>query len=286
MTSKSFWITLFSLGCLGIYLFVSAPPPLDDQKTRHSTIPVEQMFALLQAENAAARLIWTREIVGEGKKVDLKFDEHWRDADLEAGPLPALFLRETAKSMEKSPVRLSLFLGSDYPISPDNRFEGLQQEKFQALRQSRQAQFFYVPDTGLHTGMFADIAVAAPCIECHNKHEQSPKHDWQLNDVMGAATWMYPAPEVSLEEMLKAIMVLHQGIQDAYAAYLEKVKTFAHPPVIGEHWPRDGYYLPSLEVFMQAFLQHTAQHTLPALGALSNSRKNNKLKESVHDMVE
>jgi adenylate cyclase len=68
-TSKSFWITLFSLGCLSIYLFVSAPPPLDDQKTLQANIPVEQMFTLLQAENAAARLIWTREIVGEGKKV-------------------------------------------------------------------------------------------------------------------------------------------------------------------------------------------------------------------------
>jgi hypothetical protein len=79
---------------------------------------------------------------------------------------------------------------------------------------------------------------------------------------------------------------LHQGIQDAYAAYLKKVKTFAHPPVIGEHWPRDGYYLPSQEVFMQAFLQSTAQHTLPVLGTLSNVRQNNKLKESGHDTVE
>jgi adenylate cyclase len=286
MTSKSFWIRLFTLGCLGIYLFINAPPPLDDQKTQQATIPVEQMFTLLQAENAAARLIWTKEIVGEGKKLGLKFDEHWRDADLEAGPLPALFLRETAKSMEKSPVRLSLFLGSDYPISPDNRFEGLQQEKFQALRQSQQAQFFYVPDIGLHTGMFADIAVAAPCIECHNKHEQSPKHDWQLNDIMGAATWMYPASVVTLEDMLKAVMVLHQGIQDAYAAYLKKVKTFTHPPIIGELWPRDGYYLPSLEVFMQAFLQSTAQHTLPVLGTLSNTRQKTKLKEPSHDTVE
>lgn len=286
MTSKSFWITLFSLGCLGIYLFVSAPPPLDEQKPPQAAIPVERMFTLLQAENAAARLLWTKEIVGEGKKVGLKFDEHWRDADLEAGPLPALFLRETAKSMEKSPLRLSLFLGSDYPISPDNRFEGLQQEKFQALRQSRQAQFFYVPDTGLQTAMFADVAVAPPCVECHNKHEQSPKHDWRLNDIMGAATWMYPASEVSLEDMLKAVTVLHQGIKDAYAAYLEKVKTFAKPPVIGERWPRDGYYLPSLDVFMQAFLQSTAQHTLPALGVLSNARQNSPPKESGHDTVE
>jgi hypothetical protein len=286
MTNKSFWITLFSLGCLAIYLFVSAPPLLDEKNTEQATIPVEQLFTLLQAENAAARALWTQEIVGEGKKSGLKFDEHWRDIDLEAGPLPALFLRETAKSMERSPLRLSLFLGSDYPISPNNRFEGLQQEKFQILRQSQQPQFFYVPDTGLQTGMFADIAIEAPCVDCHNKHPQAPKNDWHLNDVMGAATWMYPASAVSQADTLKAIMVLHQGIQDAYSAYLEKVKTFAHPPVIGERWPRDGYYLPSLDVFMQAFLQRTAQHTLPALGAVSNARQNNKLKDSSRDTAE
>ena len=273
MTNKSFWITLASLTCLGIYLFVSAPLPLAVSKAQTASIPVEQMFTLLQAENAAARLLWTSEIVGEGKKVGLKFDEHWRDVDLEAGPLPALFLRETAKSMEKSPVRLSLFLGSDYPISPNNRFEGLQQEKFKILRQSQHPQFFYVPDIQRYTAMFADFAVAQPCIDCHNNHEQSPKHDWQLNDVMGAATWMYPASAVSLEDLLKAVMVLHQGIQEAYGAYLGKVKTYAKPPVIGERWPRDGYFLPSVDVFMQAFLQRTAQHTLPVLGALANDLK-------------
>jgi adenylate cyclase len=55
MTNKSYWTTLFSLGCLGIYLFVTVPPPLADQKIQQPTIPVEQMFTLLQSENAAAR---------------------------------------------------------------------------------------------------------------------------------------------------------------------------------------------------------------------------------------
>lgn len=255
MTRKSFWITVIVLLCLGIYLFGSTPPPLEEQKTRQANIPVERLFTLLQAENAAARMLWTKEIVGAGTKVGLKFDEHWRDADLEAGPLPALFLRETAKSLEKNPFQLSLFLGSDYPISPDNRLVGLQAEKFQTLRKSQQPQFFHVPDIGLHTGMFADVAVAAPCVDCHNKHEQSPKTDWQLNGVMGAATWMYPDSTVTIEDMLKATTVLHQGIQEAYTGYLEKVKTFAQPPVIGERWPSEGYYLPSLEVFMQEFLR-------------------------------
>lgn len=180
------------------------------------------MFTLLQAENSAVRSLWTRDIVGDGSKVGLKFDERWRDDNIEAGPLPALFLRETAKSLEKSPLRLSLFLGSDYPISPDNRFEGLQQEKFQNLRQTQQPQFFFMPDIGLYSGMFADVAVVEPCVDCHNKHEESPKDDWKLNDVMGGTTWMYPGRFVSIEELINAVTVLHQGIRDAYRNYLEK----------------------------------------------------------------
>lgn len=271
MSNKAFWITFSALTCLGIYLFASAPPPLDDSKLKQ-TIPVEQMFILLQAENSAVRSLWTRDIVGDGSKVGLKFDERWRDDDIEAGPLPALFLRETAKSLEKSPLRLSLFLGSDYPISPDNRFEGLQQEKFQTLRQTQQPQFFFMPDIGLYSGMFADVAVAEPCVDCHNKHEESPKDDWKLNDVMGGTTWMYPDRFVSIEELINAVTALHQGIRDAYRNYLEKAKTFGKPPVIGENWPREGYFLPSVEVYMQEVLKRTSPHTVSLLSSLVNQK--------------
>ena len=282
MINKSFWISMLALVCVGIYLFVSAPPPLPETARMQPSIPVERLFDLLQAENAAVRAMWTQEIVGQGKKVGLKFDEHWRDADLEAGPLPALFLRETAKNLEKSPVRISLFLGSDYPISSDNRFEGLQKDKFAVLRQTQQPQYFYIPDIDRHTAMFADVAVAEPCVECHNKHEQSPKHDWRLHDIMGATTWMYPASRVSVEEILHALTVLHNGFYEAYSTYLDKVKLFKLPPVIGDKWPRDGYFLPSTETFMQAVLERTAQHTLMALGALAVVKKNGTVEEKPH----
>jgi len=282
MTNKTFWISLFVLTCLGIYLFVSAPPPLPEKSTAQASIPVERLFELVQTENAAVRALWTQEIVGQGIKAGLKFSEHWRDAESEAGPLPALFLRETAKSLEKSPVRLSLFLGSDYPISPDNRFEGMQKDKFEQLRQTRQPQFFYIPDIERHTAMFADVAVAEPCVECHNKHQQSPKHDWRLHDIMGATTWMYPTQKVSTEEVLKTLVVLHDGFRDAYTAYLEKVKTFKKLPVIGNKWPREGYFLPDVETFMQAVLERTAQHTLPALGALATAKDTGAVEVKPH----
>jgi adenylate cyclase len=270
MAKQKFWITCLALGVLSIYLFVSAPPPLAEKTAVDAAIPAERMFEILKAENDVVRAMWTKEVVGAGKQIGLKFDERWREADVEAGPLPALFLRETAKSLEKNPSSLSLFLGSDYPINSANRFEGLQLEKFQAVKQTLKPQFFFMPDIQMWVAMFSDVAVVEGCIQCHNKHEQSPKHDWKLHDVMGATTWMYPSGSVSMDELLRTLTALRQGFKDAYEAYLEKVRKFANPPAIGEHWPTEGYFLPASEVFMGEIAKRTAPQTLAALSVLAD----------------
>ena len=270
MAKQRFWIACLALIALSIYLFVSAPPPLEEKKAADAAIPVERMFEILKAENDVVRTMWTKEVVGAGKQTGLKFDESWRDPDVEAGPLPALFLRETAKSLEKNPTPLSLFLGSDYPVNSANRFEGLQLEKFQMVKQTLKPQFFFMPDIQMRVAMFSDVAIVDGCIQCHNKHEQSPKHDWKLNDVMGATTWMYPNESVSIDELLRTLAALRQGFKEAYESYLEKARKFANPPGIGEHWPAEGYFLPSSEVFMGEIAKRTAPQTLAALSSLAN----------------
>jgi len=270
MARQHFWIACLALAALSVYLFATAPPPLEDKKAAGATLPVARMFEILKAENDAVRAMWTKEVVGMGKQAGLKFDERWREADVEAGPLPALFLRETAKSLERNPTPLSLFLGSDYPVNAANRFEGAQLEKFQTVRQTRQPQFFRMADIQMQVAMFADLAVSEGCVQCHNKHEQSPKHDWKLNDVMGATTWMYPSPTVSMDELIRTVAALHQGFRDAYEAYIDKARKFANPPEIGERWPGEGYYLPTPDVFMQEILKRTAPHTLAILASLAD----------------
>jgi hypothetical protein len=238
---------------------------LPEQVVANASIPVEQVFALAEGENDAVRALWTREIVGAGQKVGLRFNEDWREAGEEAGPLPALFLRETAKNLEKDPVRLSLFLGSDAPINPANRFQGVQQEKFAEIRRSGAPQFFKMPDTGLYTAMFPDEAVAEACVSCHNQHEGSPRSDWKLGDVMGATTWAYPDERLTTDEMLAMLAALRKAFRDVYQAYLDKAATLANPPQVGTRWPRDGYYLPTADVFMRELEGRTAADSLKAL---------------------
>ena len=79
---------------LGIYLFASAPPPLQNEAevSASAHIPIDRVLETIAAENDAVRMLYTREIVGKGKTAGLAFDEFWRKEEIQAGPLPALFL--------------------------------------------------------------------------------------------------------------------------------------------------------------------------------------------------
>jgi len=62
-----------------------------------SVCTVQVLFDIVAHENNVVRTLWTKKIVVAGKKFGLKFDEDWRNDMVEAGPLPALFLREVSK---------------------------------------------------------------------------------------------------------------------------------------------------------------------------------------------
>ena len=266
MKIDSFFINALVLFALIVFLFVTAPPPLPlTDENQSATVNINRVFAMLEAENDAAREIWTKEIVKAGKQSGLKFSENWRQHNVEAGPLPALFLRETAKNMERNPLRLSLFLGSDFAISSANRFEDIQLAKFKLLKASSIPQFFLQQDTALYTAMFPDLAMSQACVDCHNDHKDTPKTDWKLNDMMGATTWMYPKQKITMDECLALLHLLRNSVKTAYARYLEKVMTFNTPPMIGDKWPKEGYYLPDVNVFIAKVKNKASVTTLNSL---------------------
>lgn len=267
------WVTALALVALSIYLFVTAPPPLAvASKVDQATVSIAEVFAIIAAENDVVRSMYTRDIVGKGKEQGLKFDEAWRDARVEAGPLPALFLREAAGAIRRGPVPLGLFLGSDFPIEKSNAFTGVQAEVFARMRTSREPEVFFDEQGGRFTGMFPDVASVAPCVDCHNQHEDSPKTDWKLDDVMGATTWSYPKGAVSWQEMLNIVGAVRLGFREAYTAYLAEVETFVKRPEIGERWPADGFFLPSADVFMAEHERRASALTLARVLARAAAR--------------
>ena len=253
-------------GLLGEYLFVSAPAPLSEtQEDAGKSLSVRALFELCSAENAAVRQLYTENIVSAGKHVGLRFDEAWRTQTVDAGPLPALFLREASRALEKRTTHLGLYLGSDYPVRRANLFTGPSAQAFTQLRRDREPRFFYMQDVRLHAGMFPDLAVVRACIDCHNQHPDSAKHDWKLNDVMGAVTWTYPQASVSVSEALLVLRDLRESFREAYEAYLDKVRTFKSPPEIGSQWPTHGYFLPTSAIFMDELARRSSSATLQRL---------------------
>jgi len=265
--------TTLGLAALCIYLFVTAPPPLEVNGIGNaSSVAFADAFALLAEENGVARSLWTREIVAAGKKVGMRFSENWEDEGVDAGPLPALFLKETSRQLARRPVGIHLFLGSNHPIEEGNRFEGEQQTAFTKLLATGEPQFFTDSEFGVQTAMFADVAVAEACVSCHNEHEDSPRRDWTLGEVMGATTWTYGGESISLQQLLAMTAVYRECTRLAYERYLAKAATFEHPPPVGDRWPRDGEYaLPRTDVFMAELERLASARTLRALTELPST---------------
>lgn len=263
--NRTFTITILSLATFMVYFFISAPPPLAEKKGEMRTISIAVALRIMEQQNDVARALYTKEIVGQGKKRGIKFDEEWEDKEVHAGPLPAQFLRLIAESLERSPIQLGLFLGSDYAINKANTFEGQQLKMFQEVKESREASFFYVKDAERYAYMAPDIASSKPCVTCHNEHDESPKDDWELDDVMGAVTWTYPKQEIGYKEMLEMVTTLRAGFEEAYTTFLEETQKMAQPPPIGSRWPRNGFQLPDTETFMIRLNWRSSEHTLRTL---------------------
>jgi adenylate cyclase len=264
---KIFILWCLALSSLGTYFFVTAPPPLVEESEPEDLVPIERALAILNAQNEEVRALYAKEIVGEGKKQGLEFDERWLRSDVDAGPLPALFLRETAFYLEGDPTPLSLFLGSDAPINRSNKFDTTQSELFEHIRETRAPESFYAKDTALYVVMFPDVASSEACVDCHNQHKESPKHDWRVGDIMGATTWSHPSSQVSIGEILDMSEALHAGVERAYGMVLDELSRLPKKPRIGPHWPREGYQIPNQETFMAEVRARTSPRLMQSLFA-------------------
>lgn len=265
--SRSSWICVAVFALLAIYLFASAPPELPDGRPAGPSIPAQAALAVLDAENASIRALYTREIVGAGSRQGLEYREDWRREDVMAGPLPALLLRETSNRLQLRMPELGLFLGSDFPLVKENRFSGPQAQQYVEVKRTLRPRSYFDPALGRTVAMFPDFATTQACVDCHNAHPNAVKKDWVLNEPMGAITWSYAGRQVSPELLLRMIAELRRTATEAYGAYLQKAAAFpeGRRPAIGTKWPREGLYLPDLATFRGAIDAANAGPTLQAL---------------------
>ena len=114
------------------------------------------------------------------------------DGEKKKLPLPVQFLRLAGEHVARSPQadKLRFRLLSAWAINKDNLprndFERealvlLSKKPDEPVRRS-----FEEKGRRQFVSMYADRAVGIGCVECHNAHPGSPRHDYKLNDVMGA----------------------------------------------------------------------------------------------------
>lgn len=158
-------------------------------ETTPINLPIETVADYIHAIVAADREVYTRHAVERMQmKGVVAVSEKWEERN--TLPLPAQFLLESGRQVGKKGLGVQYRLISFWPINKRNvaanalESIGLGAVVTQPNRPYKGVT--KVGDTRYFEAVYADLAVAPHCAGCHNAHPDSPKHDFKLNDVMGA----------------------------------------------------------------------------------------------------
>jgi hypothetical protein len=166
-----------------------------DAATNQNGIPPEQVADLVHTIIEVDRATYAEQVVNrlQNQEKVIKASEHYKED--KALPLPSQMMRMGAQAATaKGKLRYALI--SEWAINKANMPKG----DFESKGLTTIAQSAEKPYTTYETvngkryfrALYADKAVSEACVSCHNTHEQSPKHDFKVGDVMGAVTISIP----------------------------------------------------------------------------------------------
>ena len=143
----------------------------------------------------ADRTIYAKHIVNRLQKKNIIYaSENWWEENTLL--LPAQFLLNASDLIKNMRIGLDYRLISLWPINPHNgaanKFEntGLKAVVSEPFR-----PYIGKVKVGNHSffqAVYPDIAVTPACVNCHNAHPKSPKHDFKLYDVIGGIVVSIP----------------------------------------------------------------------------------------------
>ena len=170
-------------------------------QVRHSTLKAAEIATLQIVED---RKQYTKNIVVKLKKDGVTDVHPNREyANLEGGiPLPATFVQEVSGRINEKGV-YSYDLLSKWNINKEKGLKtDFEKEAFGYLFDKKGTVFSrFMVHNGVYSLRYAtaDVGSAAGCVNCHNNHEESPKKDFKLGDVMGVLVVNIPIGTVSAE---------------------------------------------------------------------------------------
>jgi hypothetical protein len=177
------------LACMGALACQQATPEA-------AGISPQQMADALHAVMESDRIVYTKQVVNRLQNDEnvIKASEHWKDD--KALPLPAQMFRMGAEMVAEKDLGFSYALLSMWPVNKQNapRTE-LEKSGLQFVVDNPGKNFYGEENLGgkrYFTAVYADVAVAPACVSCHNAHQDSPRSDFKLGDVMGGVVVRLP----------------------------------------------------------------------------------------------
>jgi hypothetical protein len=152
-------------------------------------ISPQQMADALHSVMESDRIVYTKNVVNrlQNELGLIKASEHWQDE--KTLPLPAQMFRMGAELASAKELGFTYSLLSLWPVNKQNRPRTeVEQTGLQSVADNAGKTYYaeeVLGDRRFFTAVYADVAVAPACIECHNKHKDSPRSDFKMGDVMG-----------------------------------------------------------------------------------------------------
>jgi len=171
----------------------------DSSPTRtQAAIPAEKVADIVHAVIQADRAFYTVHVVERLQTMGVVVaSENWKTQ--KTLPLPVQFLEESARLVANTQAKISYKLISLWPINKRNA----PKTEFDQAGLWEVAQHPDQPYTGMvmngrdvyYQALYADKAISQACIGCHNAHPDSPRRNFQLNDVMGGILISLPVQQ-------------------------------------------------------------------------------------------
>lgn len=183
----------------GIYLFILSAIAFfgcSGEKPEANGISLQKMADALHAVMEADRTVYTQEVVNRlmGEARVIEASEHWQED--KALPLPAQMFRMGAEMVSEQNVGFTYALLSMWPINKQNAPKTEAEKVGLEFVADNPSENYYTAEKlggkTYFTAVYADTAVAPACVECHNSHQDSPRSDFEIGDVMGGIVIRIP----------------------------------------------------------------------------------------------
>jgi len=168
------------------------------EKQSAGSVPLETVADYLHSVLEADRTFYTVHVVERMQRRGvIESSEKWREVS--ALPLPAQFIQESSNLSELTGGRVRYRLISLNPVNKQNApRSGFERKALEAVMAHPEQPFKgEVAEGGARyfQALYADPAVSAVCVSCHNADPRSSKQDYKLRDVLGAVLISIPMPE-------------------------------------------------------------------------------------------